>query len=148
LAYTICLTFEADTGLTLEAQLIDADGDNVGGVVTTGFSEVDSSGWYVWGGSVPDGHVGAVIFRTASGGTIHSVQPINPTQVDLGQAVPFEDISDKTDQTVGDCLSGMRAYAAGNMVISSTVQTYYGPDGATVVRRFELNSSTWPSQRT
>lgn len=148
MAYNICLAFEATTGSTLEAQLIDAAGTNVGGVVATGFTEIDSSGWYVWSGSVPDGHVGAAIFRIAGGGAVQVVREINPVQIGLDQVVPFEDISDKTTQTVGDTLSAMRAYAAGKMTIASTTQTYYGPDGATIVRRFTTNSSVWPSQRT
>lgn len=148
MAYNICLAFQATTGLTLEAQLIDAAGTNVGSVVTTGFAEVDSSGWYVWSGSVPDGHVGAAIFRTSGGGAVQVVREINPVQIGLDQAVPFEDVSDKTTQTVGDALSAMRALAAGKMTIASTVQTYFGPDGTTVVRRFDINDAVWPSQRT
>jgi hypothetical protein len=145
-AYNICLAFEATTGLTLEAQLIDADGGDVGSVVATGFTEVDD-GWYVWGGSIPDGHVGAVIFRIASGGAVQVVREINPAQISLDQSVPFEDVSSKTTQTVGDALSAMRAYAAGKMTIADTVQTYYGPDGSTVVRQFTTNDPVWPSQR-
>jgi hypothetical protein len=145
-AYQTVIAFEADPGLTLQAVVKDADGDPVGSAVTTGFTE-EGDGWYWWAGSLPDGHLGVVVMEE-SGGAVHHVEAVVPARVDLDQAVPFEDISDKTTQTVGDCLSAARAHAAGKMVIASTVQTYYGPDGTTVVRQFDLNSAVWPSQRT
>lgn len=148
MAYTQVIAFDSDTDLTLEAVVKDADGDVVGSTITTGFHEEGtSSGWYWVAVSLPDGHHGVVVIQDSGGGTIRWIEPINPSRLDLAQDVPFDDVSDKTDQTVGDCLSAARAHAAGKMIVASTVQTYYGPDGSSVVRQFQLNSDVWPSQR-
>jgi hypothetical protein len=49
-----------NTGLTLKAQLLDGDFENVGSVVTTGFSEI-GDGRYLWAyASYPDGFSGGV----------------------------------------------------------------------------------------
>jgi hypothetical protein len=160
MAYSVTLVFEAPTGLTLEGLLLDTTGSAVGSAVATGFHEEASSGWYMWTGAVPDGHQGCVVFRTSGGGTVHALREINPAQyenvdvklsegvpLDLDQVVPFEDLTPKTTQTVGDCLSAARAGAAGKMTIASGIQTLYGPDATTTVRRFELDDPVWPTSR-
>lgn len=68
--------------------------------------------------------------------------------LNLSQNVPVSDVSAKTTQTVGDCLSVARADGAGSLVLSGTVETVYGPDGSQVVRTFNLNDAINPTQRT
>ncbi len=63
MAYTLPIAIElgaAHAGKTLNAQLVDAAGSNVGAAITTGFYE-KSGGIYGLSASVPDGHVGACL---------------------------------------------------------------------------------------
>lgn len=71
------------SGLTLEAQLKDAAGANVGVAITTGFIDI-GQGFYFWDGAaaIPDGHVGFVVFQDLPGGTIRTVRSINPQEAE------------------------------------------------------------------
>lgn len=67
-----------DTGLSLEAQLIDTAGASVGSAVTTGFVEV-GLGNYLWNyASFPDGFRGGVKFSISGGGALKAFVAINP----------------------------------------------------------------------
>jgi hypothetical protein len=72
----------SQTGLSLEAQLVDTSGSNVGSAVTTGFVEI-GLGNYLWHyASFPDDHRGGVIFRVAGGGAIKAFGAVNPEEVE------------------------------------------------------------------
>lgn len=67
--------------------------------------------------------------------------------INLSQSVPVSDLTGKTTQDVGDCLSAGRAEGAGKWVFATTTLTVYGPDGIAVVRTFTLNDPINPTQR-
>lgn len=80
MAYTTTKTLALGTsqiGLTLEAQIVDAAGADVGAAIGTGFVEF-GLGNYEWTGSIPDGHRGAIKFRVAGGGTLKASASIDP----------------------------------------------------------------------
>ena len=81
MAYTLTIPLAlgaGNTGLTLEAQLLNGAGTHVGGAVTTGFTELGASGNYLWTGSIPSGHSGAVMFSVSPGGAVKGVAGITP----------------------------------------------------------------------
>jgi hypothetical protein len=83
-AYTLTFSLAlgtSQTGLTLEAQLIDTTGVDVGAAITTGFYEA-GLGNYTWTGSIPDSHRGGVKFRVAGGGTLKAVAAVNPEEAE------------------------------------------------------------------
>lgn len=94
----------SQTGLTLEAQLVNTSGANVGSAVTTGFSEpVAGSGSYLWNyASFPDGHRGGVIFRISGGGAFKALVAINPEEAEyISTRLPTALVSGRIDASVG-----------------------------------------------
>ena len=75
-----------DTGLTLEAQIIDEAGVNVGSAITTGFFEV-GLGMYLWDGSIADAQRGAIVFQDSPGGTKRAIESLNPDQKETARVV-------------------------------------------------------------
>jgi hypothetical protein len=79
--------------------------------------------------------------------------PANPAAtgdqmtLDLSQSVPLVN----TDQTVGDALNAARAEGFGRWVVDTVAipptMTYFGPDGTTPVRVFQIDSAAAPTQR-
>lgn len=71
------------TGLTLGAQLVDSEGDDVGVLVTTGFVEL-GGGNYLWhAAAIPDGHRGAVQFSEAgTPAVILAAAALNPEEAE------------------------------------------------------------------
>jgi len=70
------------TGLTLEAQLVDTVGANVGSAITTGFTEI-GLGNYLWHTTaVPDGHRGGVKFQLSPGGVLKAFAAVNPEEAE------------------------------------------------------------------
>ncbi len=69
----------AQTGLTLNAQLVDTAGADVGSALTSSFVEI-GDGFYLWTyDSFPDGHRGGVEFyEQGVPGTILGFISINP----------------------------------------------------------------------
>jgi hypothetical protein len=65
-----------NTGLLLQAQLVNSSGNPVGGVVTSGFTEI-GVGNYLWAGTIPDGFQGGVIFSQQSG-PVEAFIDVNP----------------------------------------------------------------------
>jgi hypothetical protein len=85
MAYTLDFALNlgsSKTGLTLVAQIVDSDGADVGTEVTTGFTEV-GTGCYIWTGSIPDAHQGAVKFyESGVPATILAIASINPAYLE------------------------------------------------------------------
>jgi hypothetical protein len=91
--------------------------------------------------------VGGIVTIGTGAGQV-SVDSAGGIYIALSQSVPATDLSSKTAQTVGDCLSAARAEGAGKWAMTGTVITIYGPDGAQVVRTFNLDSASNPTTRT
>lgn len=69
------------SGLSLEAQIIDENGNDVGSAINTGFVEI-GSGNYLWTGDIPNNHRGAIKFYAAGNpGTILAISSIDPSDV-------------------------------------------------------------------
>ncbi len=85
MAYTLDINLNlgaANTGLTLEALLVNTAGASVGSAVTTGFTEI-GGGNYLWHYAAwPDGHRGGVIFRLSPAGAVKAFVSINPEEVE------------------------------------------------------------------
>ena len=71
------------TGLALNAQLVDSSGADTGEIISTGFSEI-GNGHYLWNYPLfPDGFRGAAkFFENGSPGTILAFLAINPEEVE------------------------------------------------------------------
>lgn len=73
----------AYTGLTLKAQLVNADGTNNGGAVTTGFS-ARGNGMYLWDyASYPDSFRGIVEIRNNADDTLLAIDEVNPEEINV-----------------------------------------------------------------
>lgn len=72
-----------ETGVVLNAQLIDTSGSNVGSLITTGFVEV-GNGTYLWDYSlVPDDFRGGVVFTDSGTSEVVSIMSLSPEDVEL-----------------------------------------------------------------
>ncbi len=95
LDYTISLG-SAATGLTLNAQIYDTAGGNVGAAITTGFTEIGTGTYHLHCTTIPDDHRGGVKFyESGVPGTILTVASINSEesgQVEL-KATGLDNIS-------------------------------------------------------
>lgn len=83
---SISLTLgSSKAGLTLNAQLVDSDGNDYGSIITSGFVEI-GNGYYLWKYDFPTGFRGAVKFFEASvPGTPLGLAAINPEEAELVQ---------------------------------------------------------------
>lgn len=89
----------SQTGLTLNAQLFDDNGANVGVVISSGFLEV-GNGMYMWKASVPDNFSGgAKIFSASNPSSILTFVSINKQEIeDINRLVSsVSDVSSKVD---------------------------------------------------
>lgn len=83
MAYTFTFVIELgtyDTGLTLYGQLVDTDGVDVGGKITTGWVEL-GTGYYILTASIPDDHRGAIQIHDDADDRLIEVGVINPESV-------------------------------------------------------------------
>lgn len=97
----------SQTGLTLNAQLFDDNGTNVGSAIATGFIEI-GNGMYMWKASVPDNFSGgAKIFSASSPSSILTFVSINKQEIeDINVLVSsVSDISLKVDSLQDDVSS-------------------------------------------
>ena len=86
------------TGLTLNAQLYDSAGANVGGVIAAGFVEIGGGNYHFTNAAMPDSHRGGVkFFEAGSPATILTSGSINPTDAETVAA-----IAAKTDNLPDD----------------------------------------------
>lgn len=67
------------TGLTLTATIVDTTGATVSST-TSGFVEIPATGIYLWNGTIPTGHRGAVLF---TGTGVVTAASINPEEFEL-----------------------------------------------------------------
>ncbi len=67
-----------DTGLTLEAQLKDSAGVNVGAAITAGFTEIGRGVYLFSATAIPDAHRGMFVFQISVGGAVQVGVAVNP----------------------------------------------------------------------
>lgn len=74
------------TGLTLNGQLVDTDGNDSGAAITTGFVEI-GTGTYQWYGAITEGFRGIIKFyESGSPSTVLAVASINPEEIEYALA--------------------------------------------------------------
>lgn len=80
--YTFVISLgQYDTGLTLNAQLIDTAGVAVGSAISTGWVEI-GDGHYMLTAQIPEGHRGAIyVYDSAHPTIILEAGAINPEDV-------------------------------------------------------------------
>jgi len=138
MAYTLDIALAlgaAQTGLTLEAQLIDSTGANVGAAVTTGFYEV-GVGNYLWHyAAFPDGFRGGVVFQISPGGAIMSFLAMNPEEAEYLD-VP---VSSRCESGTGE-VTVVSPVAVGGDLSLIRCDDYLLADD----RALEWTSDSWP----
>lgn len=74
----------SQTGLTLEAQIVDNVGANVGAAITTGFTEI-GLGNYLWSSAnaIPNDQRGGIKFQISPGGALKAFVGLNPEEAEL-----------------------------------------------------------------
>lgn len=80
--YTFVISLgQYDTGLTLRGQIIDTNGDLVGGAISTGWVEI-GDGHYMLTTEIPDSHRGAIyVYDNDNPSIILEAGAINPEDV-------------------------------------------------------------------
>lgn len=133
MAYTLSINLvlaESDTGLSLEAQLIDTAGVNVGGAIATGFVEL-TLGNYLWTyASFPDGFRGGVKFSVAGGGALKAFTAVNPQEVEQVRLLSVETFDGRA---LSDILIDLLSMASGRIVEGPAgTFSFYERDNTTV----------------
>ena len=86
MAYTLDLAISlgsSKTGLTLNAQIVDTSGVDVGSAITTGFTEVGTGTYLLHYTAVPDSHRGGIKFyESGAPGTVLAFGAINPEEAE------------------------------------------------------------------
>lgn len=130
----------SQTGLTLEAQLVNTSGADVGSAVTTGFTEI-GLGNYLWHyASFPDGHRGGVKFRLSGGGTLKAFTAINPEEAENTDAKTSTRLAPTTAGRTLDVSAGGEAGVDWANVGSPT--TVVGLSGTTVKTATDVETDT------
>jgi hypothetical protein len=109
-------------------------------VTTTGlvFPNVapGTPGGFALVGSVPLSYLDVAVSSRMAAGAV---------SIDLTASVPA---TGNTPNSLADCLNAGRAQGFGAWKLAGTVLNLFAPDGTTVVRSFNLDSATAPTQRT
>jgi len=91
MAYTLDFAISlgsSKTGLTLNAQVVDTGGSNVGSAITSGFTEVGTGTYLLHYASVPDAHRGGIKFyENGAAATILAFGAINPEEAESVTAI-------------------------------------------------------------
>lgn len=130
MSYNITFTINlgsTKTGLTLTATIVDTTGATVSST-TSGFVEIPATGIYLWNGTIPTGHRGAVIF---TGTGVVTAASINPEEFELeSESVA---LSRYTNLTNLDTLHYNSLFNQGNTTfgflggMQSLLMSYIGP---------------------
>jgi len=143
----------AKAGLTLNAQLVDTAGANVGSAISTGFVDM-GNGNYLWHyAAFPDGHRGGVKFyEQGVPSTILAFAAINPEEaenvdkkVSIGPLDTY--LTGHTAAgTMGRALQLARSQARGKWILNAAADTLtlYDLDGTSVVAIFNLTPAGGP----
>lgn len=119
------------------------DSIDAGALAASAGSELGTANWSTTTRALTD-KAGFAISGTPS--TLEAMLASQPTTEEfIGQ---FLATNVATGMTVNDTLVAAWAQGFGKWSISGTTLRLYGPDGTTVLRTFQLNSSTAPTSRT
>ena len=148
--YTVCYPISlgaTKVGLTLNAQLVDGDGDDVGSSITTGFAEI-GDGNYSLTTDLPDDNLGIIkIYESGTTRVLAIGDATDPRSVLDGIPAACADaLLDRADaidsKTVREALEIMAAILAGKVSGAGTgTETFKGLDGSTDRVRVVVNVS-------
>ena len=86
MAYTLDFAISlgsSKTGLTLNAQIVDTSGGDIGSAITTGFTEVGTGTYLLHCATIPDAHRGGIKFyESGVPATILALGSINPEEAE------------------------------------------------------------------
>lgn len=126
-------------GLTLNAQIVDSAGANVGAAITTGFVEI-GGGCYLLSASVPDDQQGGIKFyESGVPGTILAFCAINPSEQDQGnqldalmaKAVTLPTAAPTAPYTLDKIFGFLLAVLKFKRDQTASLETLYQDDGST-----------------
>lgn len=126
-------------GLTLNAQIVNSAGANVGAAITTGFVEI-GNGCYLLSASIPDDQQGGIKFyESGVPGTILAVAAINPIEYDQGnlldafmaKAVTAPTAAPTAPYTLDDVLGWILAVTKFRRDQTAIQEVIYQDDGTT-----------------
>lgn len=143
----------SQTGLTLKAQLVDESGVNVGGAITTGFTEI-GEGNYMLFANISNSHQGGLKILK-SDNTLMAFTAINPESSGGGPGVdPLENLvpGDYEEGTAGAALGRIgsaKITTVAPVSVSGDMQVIRGDDysvddGASRVFVWSDDENVWP----
>ena len=122
MSYTVDFSmYMRDTSLSLAAQLVEYDGDNIGSEITSGFIEL-GNGWYGWRcTTVPDDFAGHVKFYPQGDSTDITVGHLDPACVERIDAKisSIPTAAGNADAVCDEALSGHTAAGTVGEALSS-----------------------------
>jgi len=115
MAYTLDFSISlgsTKTGLTLNGQLVDTAGVDVGVAIVTGFTEIGNGCYLLDHSTIPDDHRGGIkIYASSVPGTILAFGSINPEEAEYLDVA----VSTRSTLTQADILSDATPFAGSNI---------------------------------
>jgi hypothetical protein len=125
------------TGITLNAQKTDIDGNNVDSVITTGFTEI-GSGFYIWNYNLNNDFEGCIKFIDSSNDEVLAF-----TSVNLSQLSPngLDNIEIEGNLSIKDTLKIIASILAGEVAIDGNIVRFKAINNPSITR---VESDTTP----
>jgi hypothetical protein len=131
------------TGVVLNAQKTDIDGNDVDAIITTGFTEI-GSGFYIWNYSLNNDFQGCIKFIDSSSNEVLAFTSINPSQLSPNG---LDNIEIEGNLSIKDTLKIMAAVLAGEVVVDGNIVKFKAIDNPSVTR-VESNTTPLGERRT
>lgn len=125
------------TGLTLSAQKVDVDGNDVDSEITSGFIEV-GDGFYIWTYNMDSSFQGCIKFINTANNEVLAFTSINPSEL---SPTGLDNIEIEQNINFKQAIKIMAAVLAGEVSISNNRVTFKAVDNPSVVR---VESDTTP----
>lgn len=110
------------TGITLNAQLTDISGADIGSPITTGFTEI-GSGFYIWTYDLNIDFQGCIKFIDEITSEILAFTSINPNDL---SSTALNSIEIESNVNLKDALIAMAAVLAGKVYVTGDIVTFKG----------------------
>ena len=131
------------TGVVLNAQKTDIDGNDVDAIITTGFTEI-GSGFYIWNYSLNNDFQRCIKFIDSSSNEVLAFTSINPSQLSPNG---LDNIEIEGNLSIKDTLKIMAAVLAGEVVVDGNIVKFKAIDNPSVTR-VESNTTPLGERRT
>jgi len=121
MTYALSFAFDlgsADAGLTLEAQLKNTAGTNVGAAVTVGFVDYGSGLYSFSHTAIPDSHRGSLVIQVSVAGAVKTIFSVNPEENESMWSEVLEGTltAKQLMRLFGSALAGVLSGAAGTEI--------------------------------